>query len=71
MFRTALTGLDHSAAQGPLIDCLSDLRAMGVARVILAHVVRLGYGQGAEYANHEALQAWLAARAEPLRKDDG
>ncbi|MCC5986144.1 MAG: universal stress protein [Pararhodobacter sp.] len=68
MFRTALIALDHSAAQGPLIDCLSDLRNMGVARVILAHVVRLGYGQGAEYANREALEAWLAARAAPLRE---
>lgn len=68
MFRTALIALDHSAAQGPLLDCLTDLRQMGVCRVVLTHVVKLGYGQGAEYGNKEALEHWLRGRAAPLRE---
>lgn len=32
MFRTALISLDHSAAQGPLLDCLADLRGLGVGK---------------------------------------
>lgn len=68
MFRTALIAIDHSAVQGPLLDCLSDLRDMGVSRVILTHVVKVGYGQGASYGNKEALEDWLRGRAEPLRK---
>ncbi|MFN4102362.1 MAG: universal stress protein, partial [Pararhodobacter sp.] len=68
MFRTALISLDYSAAQGPLLDCLADLREMGVTRAILTHVVKVGYGQGASYGNKEALEDWLRGRAEPLRK---
>jgi nucleotide-binding universal stress UspA family protein len=68
MFRTALISLDHSATQGPLLDCLTDLRDMGVTRVILTHVVKTGYGQGASYGNKEALENWLAARATPMRE---
>ena len=37
MYPTALIALDYSAAQGPLLDCLIDVRDMGVARVTLAH----------------------------------
>ncbi|HEY0920088.1 universal stress protein [Devosia sp.] len=67
MFRTALISLDHSAAQGPLLDCLTDLRDLGVTRVFLIHVVKVGYGQGAEYGNKAALEEWLSDRAAPLR----
>jgi len=67
MFRTALIALDYSAAQGPLLDCLSDLREMGVTRAILTHVVKVGYGQGASLGNKEALEDWLRGRAAPLR----
>lgn len=68
MFRTALISLDYSAAQGPLLACLTDLRDMGVSRVILTHVVKVGYGQGASYGNKDALEDWLRARAEPMRE---
>ena len=68
MFRTALISLDYSAAQGPLLDCLTDLRDMGITRVILTHVVKTGYAQGASYGNKDALEDWLRGRAEPLRK---
>ncbi|MFN3647833.1 MAG: universal stress protein [Gemmobacter sp.] len=67
MFRTALISLDYSAAQGPLLDCLSDLRDMGISRVILTHVVQVGYAQGATYGNKQALEDWLQDRAAPLR----
>ncbi len=68
MFRTALISLDYSAAQGPLLDCLTDLRDTGVSRVILTHVVKVGYGQGAEYGHKDALEDWLRGCAEPLRE---
>lgn len=68
MFKTALIAVDYSAARGPLLDCLTDLRDMGVSRVILTHVVKLGYGQGAGYGHEDALKNWLRERAEPLRK---
>jgi nucleotide-binding universal stress UspA family protein len=67
MFRTALISLDHPAAEGPMLDCLADLRDMGVACVILTHVVKLGYGQGASLGNKDALEDWLQACAAPLR----
>ncbi len=67
MFRTALICLDHSAAQGPLLDCLTDLQDMGVTRVFLTHVVKVGYAQGAGYGHRGALEEWLGARAAPMR----
>lgn len=66
MFRTALISLDYSAAQGPLLDCLTDLRDIGITRVVLTHVVKVGYAQGAEYGNRDALEDWLRDRAGPL-----
>lgn len=68
MFHTALISLDYSAAQGPLLDCLADLRDMGVTRVILTHVTKVGYGQGAGYGHEDALKDWLNDRAKPLRE---
>ena len=67
MYRTALIALDYSAAQGPLLDCLTDLRDMGVARVVLAHVAKVGYGQGAGIGHEDALKEWLSGRATALR----
>ena len=68
MFRTALIALDYSAVQGPLLDCLTDLRDMGVARVVLTHVTRVGYGQGAGIGHEDALSEWLSGRAAALRE---
>ena len=67
MFRTALIALDYSAAQGPLIDCLTDLRDIGVSRVVLTHVTKVGYGQGAGIGHEDALKDWLSGRASALR----
>lgn len=68
MFHTALIALDHSAAEGPMLECLADLRSMGVAHVILIHVVRIGYGMGGAYAQKDALEDWLRDLAQPLRE---
>ncbi|MCC5992714.1 MAG: universal stress protein [Rhodobacteraceae bacterium] len=68
MSQTALIALDHSAAQGPLLDCLSDLREVGISRVVLIHVVQIGYGQGAGFGNKDLLEDWLASRARALRE---
>ncbi|MGY6549893.1 MAG: hypothetical protein ACXIU7_12950 [Roseinatronobacter sp.] len=51
MFRTALISLDHSTTQGPLLDCLTGLRDMGVTRVIQRHGVKTGHSQGASRGN--------------------
>ena len=67
MYRTALIALDYSAAQGPLLDCLTDLRDMGVARVVLTHVAKVGYGQGSGLGHEDALSDWLSGRATALR----
>jgi len=39
---------------------------MGVTRVILTHVVQVGFGQGASYGNKDVLEDWLQSRAAPL-----
>ncbi|MDZ4322372.1 MAG: universal stress protein, partial [Phenylobacterium sp.] len=67
MFTTALVALDLSPAGQPMLDCLGDLREMGVARIVLTHVVRIGYAQGAGYGKQEEYAAWLEGRAAPLR----
>lgn len=67
MFSTALIAIDHSATEGPLLECLTDLRDMGVDRAIFVYVVATGYGQGAAYGNKHLLEAWLEERAAPMR----
>jgi nucleotide-binding universal stress UspA family protein len=68
MYRIALIALDHSTAEGPMLDCLSDLRAMGVERVVLTHVIRVGYAQGAGYGHEQEYRIWLEGRSTPLRE---
>lgn len=67
MFDTALVALDLSPAEGAMLACLVDLRDMGVKHIILTHVVRVGYIQGAEYGKEEDIAKWLDGRAQPLR----
>lgn len=67
MFNKALIALDYSAAEGPMLECLTDLQDMGVTRVVLTHIVRVGYGEGAGYGNKEALEKWLDTCAAPMR----
>lgn len=67
MYSTALVALDLSPAEQPLLDCLHDLRKWGVGRVVLAHVIRVGYMQGAGYGNEQQYIDEIASRVQPLR----
>jgi len=67
MFSTALVALDLSPAERPIIDCLPALAQWGIKRVVLCHVVRVGYAQGGDLAKAQEYSDWLAKCAEPLR----
>ncbi len=68
MYPTALVALDLSPAEGPMLDCLADLRDLGVARVILCHVIRVGYAQGAGFGHEAEYRTWLEGHATRLRE---
>lgn len=68
MYGTALVALDLSPAEQPLLDCLADLRNWGVERVLLTHVIRVGYVQGAGYGNEQQYVDEIATRVQPLRE---
>ena len=67
MFETALVALDLAPAEQPIIDCLPELRRWGVQRIVLTHVIQLGYMQGAALAHEQDYVDWLDQLAEPLR----
>jgi nucleotide-binding universal stress UspA family protein len=67
MFTRALVGIDLSPAERSLLSCLPDLTRWGIESVVLAHVIEVGYGQGAGYGHEDAYRAWLTERAGPLR----
>ncbi len=67
MFETALVALDLAPAELPIIDCLPELQRWGVRRVILTHVIEIGYVQGAALAHESDYVAWLDQLALPLR----
>jgi len=67
MFKKALVGVDHSPAEESLLSCLPDLRHWGVESVTLAHVIKVGYAQGAGYGHEDEFKAWLEKDAGPLR----
>lgn len=66
MFTSALVGIDLSAAEPPLLDCVTDLRTWGVERAVLAHVIHVDYGRFAGLGHEEHYRAWLAERAATL-----
>lgn len=68
MFKKALVGIDQSPAEQSLLSCLPDLGRWGVEAVVLAHVIRVGYAQGAGYGHQEEFRAWLEKDAAPLRE---
>lgn len=68
MYETALVALDLSPAEQPLLDCLPDLRRWGVGRVVLTHVIRVGYMQGAGYGSEPQYVDEIASRVQPLRE---
>jgi nucleotide-binding universal stress UspA family protein len=67
MFTKALVGVDISPAETSLLSCLPDLARWEIASVVLAHVIQVGYGQGAGYGHEDDYRSWLESRAEPLR----
>jgi len=67
MFDTALIALDLAPAERPIIDCLPDLHLWGVQRVVLTHVIQVGYMQGAALAHEKDYADWLEKLAQPLR----
>lgn len=67
MFDTALVALDLAPAEQPIVDCLPELKRWGVRRVILTHVIQVGYMQGAALAYEKDYVAWLDKLAQPLR----
>lgn len=67
MFTTALIGVDLSAAEDPLIECVPDLASWGIERVMLAHVIHVDYGRFAGLGHEDRYRDWLEQRAEPLR----
>lgn len=69
MFTTALIGVDLSAAEDPLIECVPDLASWGVERIVLAHVIHVDYGRFAGLGHEDRYREWLEERAEPLRAD--
>jgi nucleotide-binding universal stress UspA family protein len=68
MFNKALVGVDQSPAEASLLSCVPDLRHWGVESVVLAHVIRIGYAQGAGYGHEEEYHAWLEADAASIRE---
>lgn len=67
MFNTVLVGLDLSPAEQPIIDCLPALQKWGVQRVVLTHVIQVGYIEGATLAHEQEYHDWLEKLAQPLR----
>ncbi|MDZ7785216.1 MAG: universal stress protein [Halioglobus sp.] len=67
MFNTALVALDLAPAERPIIDCLPELKNWGVQRVVLTHVIQVGYMQGAALAHEQDYIDWLEKLAQPLR----
>jgi nucleotide-binding universal stress UspA family protein len=68
MFRTALVALDRSQADASLIEGVPDLRSWGVERIVLGHVLRIGYVQGGSTDVDVDVLPWLEEHAAPLRE---
>ena len=68
MFKTALVGIDLSPTEKPLIGSLPELRRWGIGAIVLAHVIRLGYIEGAGLGHEDWYRTWLEERAAPLRE---
>jgi len=68
MFNKALVGMDLSPAEKPLVGCLPELRRWRIDTIVLAHVIRVGYVEGAGYGHEDEYRAWLDRLAAPLRE---
>ena len=63
MNKTAILALDLSPAAEPLLECAAELRRWGVGRLVITHVVRIGYGQDPGERALEDITVWLEGRA--------
>lgn len=68
MFTKALVAIELSDSEKPMLDCLRDMRAIGVNELVLVHVIRVGYIEGAEYGKEDECAARLEQTAKPLRE---
>lgn len=67
MFEKALVAVDLSPAEQPILECLPALRNWGMREVVLTHVMRVGYMQGAGMIYKQDYVDWLERCAQPLR----
>lgn len=67
MFKKPLVAVDFSPSTEALLSCLPDLRHWGAELLVLAHVIRIGYGQGSGYGNEASYLERLSLYAEPIR----
>jgi nucleotide-binding universal stress UspA family protein len=70
MNKTAVLALDLSPAAEPLLECAAELRRWGVGRLLIIHVVRMGYGQEPGDRALQEIAEWLEGRANRLRGAD-
>jgi nucleotide-binding universal stress UspA family protein len=68
MFKRALVGVDLSPAEESLLSCLPDVSHLGIESRVLAHVIRIGYAQGAGDGHEDEYRAWLEKAATPIRE---
>lgn len=62
-----VAAVDFSPATEPLLECLSELSALGMERVTLIHVLEVRYGRRPPTEHRELYENMLEARAERLR----
>jgi nucleotide-binding universal stress UspA family protein len=67
VFHAALIALDRSAAEAALVGRLPGLRALGVRRLVLAHVLQVGDAR-IPPGDPDELVPWLEGHAAPLRE---
>ena len=63
MNKTAVLALDLSPAAEPLLECAAELRRWRVGRLVIVHVVRMGYGQAPGERALQEITEWLEGRA--------
>lgn len=66
-FDHVVAAVDFSPATDPLLQCLDELRALGMQRVTLMHVLEVRYDRRPPIEHREMYEDLLAAQAERLR----
>lgn len=67
MFKKALIAVDFSPSTEALLSCLPDLKQWGAEVLVLAHIIKIGYGHGSGYGKEADYLGRLAKYAEPIR----